>query len=83
MQTFHKRFEARWLGSLKPMVLSNCSYWVVRGVKVVEVVGGKGVRKKKTTEWGSKVSGKMETWQQDEMCLLHSYKKYIYIYFFI
>lgn len=27
MQTFHNRFEARWLGSLKPMVLSNCSYW--------------------------------------------------------
>lgn len=26
MQTFHSRFEARWLGSLKPMVLSNCSY---------------------------------------------------------
>lgn len=26
MQTFHNRFEARWLGSLKPMVLSNCSY---------------------------------------------------------
>lgn len=31
MQTFHNRFEARWLGSLKPMVLSNCSYWEVRG----------------------------------------------------
>lgn len=29
MQTFHNRFEARWLGSLKPMVLSNCSYLAV------------------------------------------------------
>lgn len=31
MQTFHNRFEARWLGNLKPMVLSNCSYLAVGG----------------------------------------------------
>lgn len=31
MQTFHNRFEARWLGSLKPMVLSNCSYLALGG----------------------------------------------------
>lgn len=35
MQTFHNRFEARWLGSLKPMVLSNCSYLALG-------VGGEG-----------------------------------------
>lgn len=42
MQTFHKRLEARWLGSLKPMVLSNCSYWECRGVLACEgeEVGG-------------------------------------------
>lgn len=27
MHTFHSRLAERWLGSLKPMVLSNCSYW--------------------------------------------------------
>lgn len=26
MQTFQRRLAERWLGSLKPMVLSNCSY---------------------------------------------------------
>lgn len=29
MQTFHSRLAERWLGSLKPIVLSNCSYWEV------------------------------------------------------
>lgn len=43
MQTFHNRFEARWLGSLKPMVLSNCSYLAVvgGGVEVGEIEAGK------------------------------------------
>lgn len=27
MQTFQSLLAERWLGSLKPMVLSNCSYW--------------------------------------------------------
>lgn len=27
MQTFHSLLADRWFGSLKPMVLSNCSYW--------------------------------------------------------
>lgn len=39
MQTFHNRFEARWLGSLKPMVLSNCSYLALG---VGGVGGGEG-----------------------------------------
>lgn len=30
MQTFHSLLAARWLGSLKPIVLSNCSYWFAR-----------------------------------------------------
>lgn len=27
MQTFHSFLAALWFGSLKPIVLSNCSYW--------------------------------------------------------
>lgn len=27
MQTFHSLLAARWFESLKPIVLSNCSYW--------------------------------------------------------
>lgn len=36
MQTFQSRLAERWLGSLKPMVLSNCSYWEAkkRGLEV-------------------------------------------------
>lgn len=55
MQTFHNRFEARWLGSLKPMVLSNCSYlsvgeewrqWRERGGEVKNKSAGSKCRER-------------------------------------
>lgn len=56
MQTFHKRFEARWLGSLKPMVLSNCSYLAVGGGGGGEGGGGGGgkVKRQKKGSDGSR-----------------------------
>lgn len=79
MQTFHNRFEARWLGSLKPMVLSNCSYLAVGGGGEEEEEEGRWRRK---GEWREQAQGKMVEWWQGELCLLRSNGKINIVFLF-